>query len=84
VKGGNVSTDRELPPLPEPINKGSTGFGQLWTPLYTADQMRAYAALIAEDCAKLVGEMALRESTLGRSFALKDASDAIRARYKAE
>ena len=40
-----------LPPLPEPCNKGSTGFGQLWNPLYTADQLCAYGAA----CAAAVG-----------------------------
>ena len=36
-----------LPPLPKPCNKGSTGFGQLWNPLYTADQLCAYGAACA-------------------------------------
>jgi len=49
-------TDRaqvELPELPEPINGGSRGFGQLWNPLYSEDQMRAYARqVIAESEAR--------------------------------
>lgn len=32
-----------LPELPEPTNAGSKGYGQLWSPLFTADQMRQYA-----------------------------------------
>ena len=29
--------------LPEPLNKGRTGFGQLWNRVYSYDQMRQYA-----------------------------------------
>lgn len=32
-----------LPELPEPTNALSKGYGPLWSPLYTADQMRQYA-----------------------------------------
>lgn len=50
-------TDK-LPPLPEPINKDSTGFGQLWRPLFNDDQMQAYAAAAVaaerERCKRIV------------------------------
>lgn len=49
----------ELPELPEPINGGSRGFGQLWNPLYSEDQMRAYARqVIAESEARAEGLVA--------------------------
>ncbi len=38
-----MDNPESLPPLPEPINKGSIGFGQLWRPLFSDDQMHAYA-----------------------------------------
>jgi hypothetical protein len=95
-----VSTDRELPPLPEPkLFDGVTLHGDKCSGTedgYTADQMRAYAGLIAEDCAKLVE--ALRDSHCAGTngdcqptdescefvAAWNDAIAAIRARYKAE
>lgn len=45
--------DVALPDLLRPINAASTGFGQLWRPLFNEDQMRAYArAAIAQRRAK--------------------------------
>ncbi len=97
-----MSTDRELPPLPEPererfeafmAQRNSKGvarresmFDLLPDGTYAHDHVqrhwwtwqnanRAYAALIAEDCA-IVGRIAQLEGRL--------VDDAIRARYKAE
>ncbi len=87
-----MSTDRELPPLPEPAKKLATDT-QRWVleegatvhvghlqidNYYTAEQMRARDALIAEDCAKLVES--LRPCMRGDC---DDLAAAIRARYKA-
>ena len=33
-------------PMPQPINTGSRGFKPLWSPLYSADQMREYGQQI--------------------------------------
>ncbi len=85
MKGENVSTDRELPPLPEP----DIVHFELGTPLgHSREQLLAYRALIAEDCAKLCEEMmdeSYSEAELGGEMADPlDCAAAIRARYKAE
>jgi hypothetical protein len=92
VKGENVSTDRELPPLPEPTLEDHDW--ELWgqnvrSDFYTREQVLAYRALIAEDCAKLcaqVGNIAVEMYGEGAEC-LQTAEmcvEAIRARYKAK
>jgi hypothetical protein len=81
-------TDRELPPLPEPkLFDGVTLHGDKCSGTedgYTADQMRARDALIAEDCAKLCEAAAKNYWGHEGWQATEDCAAAIRARYKAE
>ena len=96
VKGENVSTDRELPPLPEPeFHQAVVSFGPnaAYRSGYSDAQMRARDALIAEDCAKQLDEAADRLAPPGKrtnqvdahcAEVLRSRAAAIRARYKAE
>ncbi len=84
-----MSTDRELPPLPEPTLEDHDW--ELWgqnvrSDFYTREQLLADRALIAEDCAKLcdvaAGDHRMHSDQFRRGAG--HCSAAIRARYKAE
>ena len=58
-------------------------------PLFTADQMRAYAQLVAEDCAKVCETQAERFAQasladMSRPYASHECAAAIRAKFGAQ
>jgi hypothetical protein len=74
-----ASESCSLPPLPEPRNRTASLFYINCRDAYTADEMRAYAALVLEEAAKVCEGQYDEHNDLACNARIHDAAAAIRA-----